>query len=76
MLGFHPYLDIRHNEEYKVVRSNRGQNFTPKEIPSYLFLLESEWIPELLNAARGIGSFQNLPHSSPEIVPGTSDFVA
>jgi hypothetical protein len=53
MLGFHPYFDILHNQDARVVSSRRRPHFTFKEIPGYSFLLEAEWTPRLLNADRG-----------------------
>jgi hypothetical protein len=38
MFGFHPYFDIWHKCDGRVV----GLHFTPKEIPWYLFLSEAE----------------------------------
>lgn len=43
MLRYHPYFDIRHNQDSRVVSSTCRPHFTPKEIPSYPFLLEAEW---------------------------------
>ena len=37
MLGFHPYFDIRHNQEAKAVSSASRPRFTRKEILSTRF---------------------------------------
>jgi hypothetical protein len=50
MLGFHPYFDIRHNLDGRVVSSTCRPHFSPKEIPWYSFLLEADWTPGLMNA--------------------------
>ena len=51
-LGFHPYFDILHKRDSKVVSSTRQPHFTSKEIPWHSFLLEVEWTQELQNAGR------------------------
>ena len=40
MLTFHPYFDIRHNNDGEVVSCTRRPHFTPKEISWYSYLLE------------------------------------
>jgi hypothetical protein len=72
MLGFHPYFDIRLNQDGRVVSCRRWPYFTRNEILWYSFPLEAEWTPELLNADRRIGSPENFqePHRDPK--PGTS----
>ena len=52
MLGFHPYFDIRHNKNGRIVSPRRRPHFTPKEISWYLFLSEAVWTPRYLNADR------------------------
>jgi hypothetical protein len=70
MLGFHPYLDIRHNQDGRVASSKRRLHFTRKKIPWYSFLLQAEWTPGLLNANRRNRSFENFEglywYSNPE----------
>ena len=70
MLGFHPYFDIRHNLDGRVVGYTRRPHYTPKEIPWYSLLLEAEWTPGLLNAdrrRRSLGNFQGpYRESNPE----------
>ena len=45
MLGFHPCVEIWHNEGGRVVSSTRKLHFTAKEISWYSFFLENEWTP-------------------------------
>jgi hypothetical protein len=52
ILGFHPYFDIQHIWDGRVVSSTRWLYFNPKEVPWCLFLVEAEWTPGLLNVAR------------------------
>jgi len=47
-LGCHPYFDIRHNLDGKSVSSMHWSHFTPKKIPWYSFMLDTEWIPSLI----------------------------
>ena len=70
-LGFHPYFDIRHNQDARLLSSRRRPHFTPKEIPWYLFLLDAEWKPVLLNADRKIRSLSNFqgPYRESNTVP-------
>jgi len=49
---FRPYLDIRYYWDGRVVSSARRPHFTIMDIAWYLFQLEAEWIPGLLNAGR------------------------
>ena len=58
MLGFHPYFDIRHNQD--VLSPTRRPHFTHKEIPWCSLMSETEWIPALLNADRGRRSLENF----------------
>jgi hypothetical protein len=60
ILGFHPYFDIRHNCDSRVVSCTRRPQFTVKEIASYWVLLETEWSPGLLNADRRIRALENF----------------
>lgn len=39
MLGIHPYFDIRHNQDGRVVSFARRPHFTSKGTPWYSFLL-------------------------------------
>jgi hypothetical protein len=52
MFGFHPYFDIRHNLDGKVVSCTRRPHVTLKEISWCLFLLEAEWTLGLLDTDR------------------------
>lgn len=47
IFGFHPYFDIRHRLDGRIVGNTRRPHFTAKEIPCYSFLLETEWTPGL-----------------------------
>jgi hypothetical protein len=59
MLGFHPYFGIRHNPWAELWAPCAGRSL-PKDIPWYLFLLEAQWNPGLLNANRRNRSLENL----------------
>jgi hypothetical protein len=41
MSGFHPYFDIRHNQDITAVASTHRPHFTSNEIPLSSFLLEA-----------------------------------
>ena len=62
--------EIRHNQDGRAVSSTRHPHFTPKKIPWYLFLLEVEWTPWLVNAHirnRSLENFQGpYRESKPE----------
>jgi hypothetical protein len=47
MLGFHPYFDIWHDFDSRVVSSTCQPHFTLQEVPLYSFLLEDDGIPGL-----------------------------
>jgi hypothetical protein len=51
ILGF---LNIRHNQNCRVVSSTRRPHFTLKEIPLYSYLSEAEWTLGLLNTDRKV----------------------
>ena len=71
MLGFHPSFDIRHNLDGRVGSCTRRPHLNSKEIPWYLFLLEAEWNPGLLNADRRTGSLEYFqgPHRESNPAP-------
>lgn len=48
-LRFHPYFDICHNSDDRFVSSTRRLKFRTKQIPWYLYILEAESNPWLLN---------------------------
>jgi len=60
MLRFHPYFDIRHNQDGRVVGCRRRPHYASKKIPWYSFLLEAERTPGLLNADRKRRSRENF----------------
>jgi hypothetical protein len=52
ILGFHPYFDIRHDQDGRVVSSRCRPFFTPQG--NFLVLL-AEWTPGVENADRMAG---------------------
>ena len=64
MLGFHPYFDIRHNQDSRTVTSTRQPHFTSKEIRWHSLLLEAKWIPKQVNANRRIRSLEKYTITS------------
>ena len=75
MLCFHHYFDILHNEDCRVFSSTHRPHFTPKEIPWYLYLLQAERTPGILNAQIWM-SHLKISKDTPRIKPRTFHHMA
>lgn len=76
MLRFHPYFDIRHNQDGRFVSSTCRPHFTPKEIPWYPFLFEGEWTPRSDHNLQYLHSWlQNVTYLSPLLVDSICLYV-
>jgi len=61
MSGFHPYFDIWHDLDSRVVNSKQRQPyFTSQAVGLYSFLLQDDNTPKLLNAGRRNGSLESI----------------